>query len=121
MFCPICKAEYMPGFTKCADCAVDLVDKLIEEPVNKGDADKEFIEMLRTNSLTDIAQIKGVLDSNGVRYFITGDLMRSIRPVDEAILMVLEDDVEKAGRLLKKIKLNYFKFIFTKNVLENKK
>jgi hypothetical protein len=25
MFCPLCKAEYRPGFTHCADCDVDLV------------------------------------------------------------------------------------------------
>ena len=25
MFCPECKAEYRPGFTRCADCDVDLV------------------------------------------------------------------------------------------------
>jgi len=28
MFCPICKTEYRPGFTKCADCGVALVDHL---------------------------------------------------------------------------------------------
>jgi hypothetical protein len=25
MFCPECKAEYRPGFTRCSDCGVDLV------------------------------------------------------------------------------------------------
>jgi hypothetical protein len=28
MFCPNCKAEYRPGFTRCADCGVDLVATL---------------------------------------------------------------------------------------------
>ena len=28
MFCPACKTEYRPGFTKCADCGVDLVASL---------------------------------------------------------------------------------------------
>lgn len=28
MFCPICKAEYRQGFTRCADCEVDLVYSL---------------------------------------------------------------------------------------------
>jgi hypothetical protein len=31
MFCPSCKAEYRSGFTSCADCHVDLVEKLPEE------------------------------------------------------------------------------------------
>jgi hypothetical protein len=32
MFCPRCKAEYRPGFTRCADCDVELVDQLPEAP-----------------------------------------------------------------------------------------
>ena len=28
MFCPKCKDEYRPGFTRCAICGVDLVDDL---------------------------------------------------------------------------------------------
>jgi hypothetical protein len=28
MFCPQCKAEYRQGFTRCADCDVDLVESL---------------------------------------------------------------------------------------------
>jgi hypothetical protein len=31
MFCPQCKAEYRPGFTRCADCDVPLVDELPAE------------------------------------------------------------------------------------------
>jgi hypothetical protein len=31
MFCPICRAEYRLGFTKCADCGVDLVEYLPAE------------------------------------------------------------------------------------------
>jgi len=30
MICPNCKAEYRPGFTRCADCLVPLVDALPE-------------------------------------------------------------------------------------------
>ena len=28
MFCPECKAEYRPEFTRCPDCDVDLVEEL---------------------------------------------------------------------------------------------
>lgn len=27
MFCPVCQAEYRPGFYRCADCDVDLVER----------------------------------------------------------------------------------------------
>lgn len=28
MFCPSCKSEFRPGFTRCASCGVDLVEDL---------------------------------------------------------------------------------------------
>jgi hypothetical protein len=28
MFCPLCKAEYRPGFTRCSDCDAGLVEVL---------------------------------------------------------------------------------------------
>ncbi len=30
MFCPQCKAEYRPGFSRCSDCEVDLVERAPE-------------------------------------------------------------------------------------------
>jgi hypothetical protein len=27
MFCPQCRAEYRPGFARCADCQIDLVEQ----------------------------------------------------------------------------------------------
>jgi len=40
MVCPICKVEYRPGFPRCADCDVELVDTprdvaLVQEPPEK--------------------------------------------------------------------------------------
>jgi len=28
MYCPKCHVEYVPGFTRCADCDVELVEVL---------------------------------------------------------------------------------------------
>ena len=30
MYCPLCKAEYRQGFTRCSDCGVDLVNDYVE-------------------------------------------------------------------------------------------
>lgn len=35
MFCPQCKAEYRPGFTRCADCDVDLVWELPKNALSR--------------------------------------------------------------------------------------
>ena len=32
MLCPVCKAEYRDGFTRCSDCKVSLQDTLEHEP-----------------------------------------------------------------------------------------
>jgi hypothetical protein len=34
MFCPECTAEYRPGFTRCSDCGVALVERLEETEVH---------------------------------------------------------------------------------------
>ncbi|HMD38438.1 MAG TPA: hypothetical protein VKH15_04105 [Candidatus Acidoferrum sp.] len=33
MFCPQCKAEYRQGFTRCADCDLELVDDLPSQAI----------------------------------------------------------------------------------------
>ena len=38
MFCPKCKVEYRPGFTRCSDCEVDLVDAFPEEGLSSDEA-----------------------------------------------------------------------------------
>lgn len=47
MFCPVCKAEYREGFTRCVDCDVNLVEELpsaaivAHEAVDPGDSDED--------------------------------------------------------------------------------
>jgi hypothetical protein len=72
MFCPACRAEYRPGFTRCADCDVDLVQEL---PVELSGTEKELqrtwsgrterltedsIQWFRTKSLTKSALTFGL-------------------------------------------------------------
>lgn len=114
MFCPNCKAEYRDGFTKCSDCNVELVYELPEESyATSVDPEMKFVEILRTLNLIDLAFVKSILDSEGIHYFIKGDIVLNINPaVDPAVLMVVEDEAETARNLLKDLKLNYASFIF---------
>jgi hypothetical protein len=47
MFCPQCRVEYRPGFARCSDCEVDLVEELT--PLNLPEPD------LNVNSRPDLA------------------------------------------------------------------
>lgn len=74
MFCPECKTEYRPGFTKCADCGVDLVTHLPEtEPAVEPDADiptdSEGRELLWSGLFAPVAAaLCKALDSAGIAH-----------------------------------------------------
>ncbi len=110
MFCPKCKAEYRPGFTRCSDCGVDLVDRLAEEPrtgrSRRTDSSK-LVPILRTNDRSDVLSIKIALDSEGVEYILHGEIMTGFRMSDPVVLLVREEDLERVRTLLAGIKLNY--------------
>jgi hypothetical protein len=80
MFCPECRAEYRPGFSRCADCDVDLVQEL---PMELSGAEKtlrktwtgrtehptqDSIEWFRTKSLTKSAHFRSPSVHRHVRY-----------------------------------------------------
>ncbi len=72
MFCPICKTEYRPGFTKCADCGVVLVDHLpAGGPPGNEDAprDSEGRELLWSGLSARLYEaIRNGLDDAGVSH-----------------------------------------------------
>jgi hypothetical protein len=60
MFCPECRAEYRPGFTRCVDCDVDLVQELPLELSRTEGPIQDSIEPFRTKSLTQSALTFGL-------------------------------------------------------------
>lgn len=72
-----------------------------------------FVKVLETDALTDIALIKGALDSAGVEYFFQGENMKFIDSFQgPARLMIGQKDVQKVIDLLKSLKLNYVRMTF---------
>ncbi len=69
-----------------------------------------FVKILETRSLTDIALIKSTLEGEGIRYFLNGEEMHHIRPLDPVLLMVAQNDAEKAIGLLSPLKLAFVHF-----------
>ena len=73
MYCPQCKAEYRQGFTRCADCDVELVHELNEEalavrtPVIPGDPDQDpFCEFWRGDDPRLHSELCELLDQEGI-------------------------------------------------------
>ena len=73
-----------------------------------------FVKVLETESLSDIALIKGILDAEGVRYFFQGENMMLVPQMASAILMVAEKDVMRTVELLRPLKLNYTRILWDK-------
>ncbi len=103
MFCPKCKAEYREGFSRCADCDVDLVPELppeIEEI-------PEYVDWIKITSFmnryeADLAQ--GLLEANDIEAVTFSDDCGSVDPALTFALgirlMVKEEDVERAKEVL---------------------
>jgi hypothetical protein len=105
MFCPRCKAEYREGITRCADCGVDLVEKLTPPPVEEG---IDFVELLETFNVGDVAMIKSILGGADVPFYFLDENFLDVRPlVEPARLMVPREQIPYILELLKDLRLTY--------------
>lgn len=106
MFCPKCRAEYREGFSRCADCSVDLVEDL--PPLNEDKPEYvHFVEILATYNPADVAFLKSLLESEGIQYFFNGEHFMYMRPLADPVrLMVRQDQAEDAIELVKNVKLS---------------
>ncbi len=70
MFCPNCGIEYRPGFTRCNDCDVDLVEQLPGAEADSGDGSAgEDVELLwRGTNGRVFSEIASSLEDAGVRF-----------------------------------------------------
>ena len=84
MFCPQCKAEYRPGFQRCADCDVELVEELPKHPIEMrrtgkngeyraagvpGDPNEDpFCSFWKGDDPRVHAELCGVLDEAGISH-----------------------------------------------------
>ena len=66
MFCPICRAQYRPGFTRCSDCDVALVPS-VPQPEDMPSGRLE--PLWEGDELAVHASLLEELDKSGIRYF----------------------------------------------------
>jgi putative signal transducing protein len=108
VFCPKCGDEYRPGFTRCADCDVDLVDKLpdVEEP-----PPFEMVTVLETGDQSLAAVAESILQGAGIPFIARNERLQNLFgwgtigtgysvAMGPIRLQVLKEDAEIAKELL---------------------
>ncbi len=103
MFCPKCKSEYREGFSKCADCDVDLVPELTPEP----EETPEYVDWVKIITFTDRYEAdlaQGLLEANDIDAVTFSDDCGSVDPAltwaRGVRLMVKKEDVKNAKEVL---------------------
>ena len=106
-FCPICHAEFRPGFTRCNVCDVDLVDQLeeemdlSEENVKAALEGKELVGVTR-GTLEVVKETRDLLASHRIASIIVDDedspKVHGMPP--RVVLVVSKDDIEGAALVL---------------------
>jgi hypothetical protein len=66
MFCPLCKAEYREGFTRCSECQIDLVESLVELP----EEDDPLQIVWRGSDPVAFSRVMATLDEQGIEYHV---------------------------------------------------
>lgn len=64
MFCPLCKAEYREGFTRCADCDVDLAPSLPSSAA--GAPEEDLVLVWKGTDAAFFGQLVHSLDGAGI-------------------------------------------------------
>lgn len=103
MFCPKCKSEYREGFSKCAECDVDLISELPPEP----EEIPEYVDWVNISTFTDRYEAdlaQGLLEASDIAAVTFADDCGSVDPAltwaRGVRLMVNKADIEKAKEIL---------------------
>jgi hypothetical protein len=125
MICPQCKSEYRPGFDRCTDCDIPLVDTLPEllpegeqeaEALTTAEGD-DLVSVYHTADVALIPVLRSVLEGAGIPYTVQGEHAFGMEPsgggwgrailnwgvrflvprarADEAVRILAELDVDK--------------------------
>jgi hypothetical protein len=97
MFCPKCKAEYRPGFTRCSDCEVDLVEALPKKP------SFDCAVVWRSSDKSDCVEACRELDDAGLDYDVLQVALGPARDMDverRYEIRVSRWDVDRAKEVL---------------------
>jgi hypothetical protein len=73
VFCPLCKAEYREGYTRCADCDVDLVSALPPQPdppePAPDDSGPDAVVLCQEDDPAALTAVLSALEERGIRFY----------------------------------------------------
>ena len=109
MICPNCGAEYQPGFTRCSDCLVDLVEPgaqpaVSSEPPEGGPAaPADPVCVYRSTQRGRLPLAESLLRSAGIPFVASGEHVQQFTGLDvfgPAELCVSAADADDARAVL---------------------
>lgn len=100
MFCPRCKAEFVPGITHCPDCHVELVDELPENNFKKLDLEVVF----ETADPALIQIVSSILEDAGIPFQTKSEGLQTIYAFGLVKFQVNSEDAATARKLLEDLK-----------------
>ena len=87
MYCPECSSEFRPGFTRCARCGVDLVDRLPEPPVEDIEHDDvDPVTVFVTSDGGEAAMVRSLLEASGVDVHLFDE---NLSRIDSPLAMII--------------------------------
>ena len=118
MFCPVCKAEYRQGFTRCGDCGTELVNAAPEAPPANHPSEGNLVLLWAGDNLAFHESLLEELKAAKVPYFdrpISDYSWRAFPnrypggypPPFGFEVGVLSSDLEKANSILEKLENLY--------------
>jgi hypothetical protein len=90
MFCPNCKAEYRPGFTRCSDCEVALVERLDEADVHSNNPELTGAPELLWTGMDAVTRdgIVDALETAKILYHTRSDKVGALRNWPEEVYAI---------------------------------
>jgi hypothetical protein len=78
MICPKCGAEYRPGFTRCSDCLVALVNESKPAKPRSSSRSVELVTVFKCSDPGRIALAKSLLQSTGIKFVVLNEAMQDM-------------------------------------------
>lgn len=108
MICPNCGAEYQPGFARCSDCLVELVEpgpepEAVEPAGREPVALREPVCVYRSTQRSRLPLAESLLRSAGIPFVTSGEHVQQLTGLDvfgPAELYVSAADADDARAVL---------------------